>query len=469
MRTAMLAAVALAAALTTACTAQPSAAPSESATPRPAKSVTLTFGVSGDPEMVASYRKLAADYKRVAPNVTVNVQAWPDDRDLANAVRDGEDLDVMLAPRSAITGLAEARRITPVDTPLETRDVDFGDSYSREAIEDFSVDRRLECMPYSVSPSVVYVNSRLVDFAAMAKASLPAPKVAADGTVKSWSLDQFTAAMAYATRNHPGVQGVWVDPSVTGMAPWLAGNGVTLFDTSPTPTSTTLSAASDQVSDVVTALNEPGIRAKDLHGQTPAQAFAAGKIAAYVGSRSDLPQLRADRSLQWKVMTMPGGKGTTGEYSGLCLSSQTDSPQTSADFLAYLISKPAVEQMVRTGRFVPVNSAVGYSTVFTQPYAQPANARVFTDTVRYLQVLPSSEELAKLQQVVGGPFKTLTGLTDPAALPSGAPSPTGTPGAAPSDKSVDTPDPDDQAADLTARIDELSKQAFPQPSPSPSP
>lgn len=440
MRTAMFVAAALVAALTTACTAEPSAAPSESAAPRPAKPVHLTLGVSGDRELVDSYRKLAADYKQVAPNVTVTVKAWSDAADLTNAVRDGQKVDVVLAPRSSITGLADAHRITPVDTPLETRDVDFGDSYSREAIEDFSVDRRLECMPYSVTPDVVYVNSRLVDFAAMAKAGLPAPKVAADGTIKSWSLDQFTAAMTYATKHHPGVQGAWVDTSVAGFAPWLAGNGVTLFDQSPTPTTTTLATASDQVSDLVTALNRPGVRARSLDGRTPAQAFAAGKIAAYAGTRADVPMLREVKSLQWQAMTMPGGKGTAGEYSGLCLSSGTSYPESSADLLAYLISKRSVEQLVRTGRFVPVNSAVGYSPVFTQPYSQPGNARVFTDTVRYLQVLPGGEQLARLQEVVGGPMKELSGTTDP-----------------------------DRAAALAERIDNLSKQAFPQPSPSPSP
>ncbi len=52
----------------------------------------------------------------------------------------------------------------PVDQLLEERGVEFGDSYQRLGLEALSAEQALQCMPYDVSPLVVFYNPGLVPF-----------------------------------------------------------------------------------------------------------------------------------------------------------------------------------------------------------------------------------------------------------------------------------------------------------------
>ncbi|GGU18939.1 ABC transporter substrate-binding protein [Nocardioides albus] len=426
-----------------ACGGEPAAKPSPSptTTKAPAK-VKLVFGVSGHKTLVDTYKQLAAEYTQDVPNVTVEVKSWPTADQLTAAIDSGEKVDVVLTPRADVVKFAEDKSIQPVDTLLEARNVDFGDKYSREAMEDFSVDRRLECMPYSVSPQVVYVNTGLIDFEAMKKEGLPTPSVRADGSLRGWTLEQFGSAMTYAAEHNKGVRGTYVEQNLSALMPWLAGAGATLFDDPLAPTTTALGDSAGAYEELVGALNQPNVLAtsKDLGGRTPFQAFKQGRLVALVGDRSLVSDLRATEGMEWDVMPMPGGNGTTGDYAGLCMGAETVDPDAAADFLSYLISTESVVKMVRTGHFVPVNSEVGYAPVFTQPERNPKNARIFTDTVRDMQVLPEATQLAQLQKV-----------------------------AAPAVRGALAAAETDQIEDFAAQIDELSKTVFPQPTPAASP
>lgn len=424
--------------------ADPASKPSPSTTTKAPTKVKLVFGVSGHKALVDTYKQLAAEYTQEVPNVTVEVKSWPTADQLTAAVSSGEKVDVVLTPRADVATFAEDKRIQPVDTLLEARNVDFGDKYSREAMEDFSVDRRLECMPYSVSPQVVYVNTGLIDFDAMKEEGLPTPSVRADGSLRGWNLEQFSSAMTYAAEHHKGVRGTYVEQNLTALMPWLAGAGATLFDDPLAPTTTALEDSAGAYEDLVEAMTQPNVLAtsKDLNGRTPFQAFKQGRLVALVGDRSLVSDLRATDAMEWDVMPMPGGNGTTGDYAGLCMGSETADPDATADFLTYLISTESVVKMVRTGHFVPVNSEVGYAPVFTQPERNPKNARIFTDTVRDMQVLPEATQLAQLQKVAAVAVRGSFAVTEP-----------------------------DQVEDYAVQIDELSKTVFPQPTPlaSPSP
>ncbi|TQL67174.1 multiple sugar transport system substrate-binding protein [Nocardioides albertanoniae] len=425
-----------------ACGGEPAPEPSPSAATKAPAKATLVFGVSGHKKLVDTYKQLAAEYTRAVPNVTVEVKSWPTEDQLTAAMKSGEKVDVVLTPRADVAGFAEDKRIQPVDTLLEARNVDFGDKYSREAMEDFSVDRRLECMPYSVSPQVVYVNTGLVDLAGMKEAGVPTPSARADGSLRNWTLEQFSSTMTYAGEHKKGVRGTYVEQNLSALMPWLAGAGATLFDDPLTPTSTALGDSAGAYEDLVEAFSQPNVLAtnKDLGKRTPFQAFKQGRLVALAGDRSLVSDLRATEGIEWDVMPMPGGNGTTGEYAGLCMGSKTADADTAADFLAYLISTESVVKMVRTGHFVPVNSEVGYAPVFTQPERNPKNARIFTDTVRDMQVLPEASQITQLQKIAAQAVRGSMTVAEP-----------------------------DQIEDFAVQIDELSKTVFPQPTPSSSP
>lgn len=378
----------------------PSGSPSASGKP-----VTLTFGVYGDATAVAAYKRIAEAYTDIDPDLTLKVHSWPDEDAMVTDIASGGDVpDVFLAPGASLAELTDVDAIQPVDTFLDARSVDLGDGYSRNAIEAFSSDRRLQCMPYSVSPRVVYVNTDLVDFDAMTQQGLPAPS---NATSTSWSLDQFRAALQYASRPRQGVRGVYVDPSASGLAPWLTGAGGSLLDDATTPTRTAFADSKDALSSLLPILGNNRFR---LRAATPAKGLAAfehGKVATLVGDRSLVPQLRGVQGLHWDVMAMPGGAGTTGDYTGLCMGAKPSDADTAADFLTYLISSDAVSRLTQSGSIVPVNQQVAYSNAFLQPGKQPSHAELFTSALKTMKELPSVHVLDQLDQAIGPQVRQL--------------------------------------------------------------
>ena len=117
--------------------------------------------------------------------------------------------DVFLVSRRDLRWFVENGLTAPVDTLLDERGVDFGDVYSRDALEAFSSDNRLQCMPYGVAPQVVFYNENMVDFNRMEIRGFDVP---ADH--RRWSWDQFVTAAKFAARPFRDTKGVAIDPTL---------------------------------------------------------------------------------------------------------------------------------------------------------------------------------------------------------------------------------------------------------------
>ena len=57
-------------------------------------------------------------------------------------------------PRPGAGSPAQLEALQPVSLLLDERGVDFGDRFSRDAVDAFAMDDELQCMAYSVSPRV---------------------------------------------------------------------------------------------------------------------------------------------------------------------------------------------------------------------------------------------------------------------------------------------------------------------------
>ena len=107
-----------------------------------------------------------------------------------------------------------------MDELLDERGVDFGDDYSRDALEAFSADDRLQCMPYGISPMVIYYNTRLVDFDRMRARGCPRP----DGAGGADRLDLRAVRRRRRVRDPaaPGAPaGCTIAPTLGGLAPFI--------------------------------------------------------------------------------------------------------------------------------------------------------------------------------------------------------------------------------------------------------
>jgi len=378
--------------VTAACSSddKPTATP-PSTTSTPSGPTLLTFAVYGPPQVVTAYTKIAADFSAEHPETVVNIRPY-DTREqamaaLAKEQADGSAPDAFLADLDDLPALVAGKEVRSLDELLGARHVDFGDGYQRDALEAFSADNALQCMPVDVSPLVVYYNTALVDLA-----TLTTPDERPITAETGWTLDQFAEAARQATRGH--VRGVYVAPDLEQVAPFVWSGGGHVVDDLEKPTTLTLSddASAAALEKLLEVVRNPQITFSkaQLAKRSPLQRFKTGSLAMMLGYRDLTPELRAQENLSFDVMPLPriGVRATSGHSSGLCLSSTSEHPDKTADFLAYAVSDDAMAVLASTGYVVPTNIDVVNSDAFLQASQNPISASVFPAAVRNIHSLP---------------------------------------------------------------------------------
>ena len=390
------------------------AQPTSTPTPTPTKTTPpvtpakLTFGAWGRPAELAAYQQVVNDYNAGTDDADVTLKTWTDDASMMQALASGQQVpDVFLVSRGDLQQLWDDKRLEPVDSYLDARAVDIGDEYSRDALEAFSAEHHLQCMPYAVSPRVVYYNTDLVDFARMKATGLKVP--GADN--KGWSLEDFQTAATFATSVRPGVRGFAIDPTVSGLAPFLYSAGGKVVNDDQTSLAFSDDSTKGALQSVLATLSNPQLTLTDrqLQRQPALKWFEQGRLAMMTGDRSLVPQLRQVPNLHWDVIPMPSidHAATVGDFTGLCLSKSAERKEDAADLLVALSSEKMVRTVVQTGYMVPVNQAVALSEDFRQPLLQPLHAAVFVNSVRNMQILPFTRQWPALEQAVSAPLTQL--------------------------------------------------------------
>lgn len=394
-----------------------SPSPTSQATDEPR---TLTFGAFGHAEELRAFQQVVDSFNASSQTREVELVTWTDHEEALQAVLDGDAPDVFLSSRRDLLAVAESESTRPVSLLLDERGVDFGDRYSRDALEAFSYDDDLQCMPYSVSPMVIYYNDDLVDFAKMERRGLDVPAAATTGELSDrWTLAEFAAAAQFATRRG-AVDGVWIEPTLRGLAPFIYSGGGAVFDDDTDPTS--LSFADDStrsaLEQTLTILRDPTLTpsADELRNATPLQLFKRGKLAMIAGFRDLVPELRASETLSFDTISMPvlESPATVGDIDGLCISADSEQVNDAADFLAYVVSDAAVEVVARTGYIVPANTEVAGSEAFLWPGREPAHASVFNSAIRGMVIPPLIPEGPELEAAVASMLDDL--VTSPGVL-----------------------------------------------------
>ncbi|MFT4265230.1 MAG: extracellular solute-binding protein [Nocardioides sp.] len=382
------------------------ASPSPSATTSSTAPVTdpaeVTLGVWGDDTQVAAWTQAVDAYNGATDLAHVTLTSWADDASMLTAFADASTAvpDVFLISRGDLAQLETETKVEPVDSYLDARNVDIGDEYSRDALEAFSSDHHLQCMPFGVSPEVVYYNSDLVDFARMKAKGVDVPDI---DSSKSWTWDEFQLA-AQEAASQDGVKAFSVTPSLAGIAPFVLAAGGTLASEDDTSLTLSDDDTLDALGKVLPVLSNPTLTttataAKQLRW------FKKGKLAMMVGDRSLVPQLRAQSDatgLRWDVLPIPkiDTAATVGDYTALCLSADSEHIEDAADLLVGMSSETGVVPLAATGEVVPVNQKVALSEDFLQPDLSPLHSSVFVQTVRSMRILPLTHQWEALEAAV---------------------------------------------------------------------
>ncbi len=388
---------------------------SSASSPKP-QPTSLTFGVYGPKDEQAAFQRVVDDFNGTSQDSHVQMRSYPSHDAMVSELRDasasGKGLpDVFLVSRGDLAWLQQQHLTQPVDELLDERGVDFGDGYARDALEAFSSDNRLQCMPYAISPMVIYYNKDLVDFAKMRNRGRDAPDPESDNP--RWTFEQFTAAAKFATHPRAGTRGVYVSPSLDGLAPFIYSGGGSLFDDEQAPTSLAFSSSGTQaaLTRALPLLRNPHVTLtqRQLATASPLQWFERGKLGMIAGYRSLVPRLRQVPGLDFDVMPMPilDSSATVGDVTGLCLSADAASSPEAADFMVHVLSTEQVDHVAHTGYLVPTNLEAAAGDDFLQPGRQPEHARVFTSSERYVHFMPLIDTMSRLEQAVGGDLDEL--------------------------------------------------------------
>jgi multiple sugar transport system substrate-binding protein len=399
---------------------QPPRRPASNSSSKPADAQrTLTFGAFGHPEELKAFQQVVDSFNASSQTRRVKLVTWANHEQALEAVLGGEAPDVFLTARRDLLQLADSKSTRPVSLLLDERGVDFGDRYSRDALEAFSYDDDLQCMPYSVSPMVIYYNDELIDFAKMERRGLDVPP-SKDGVLSDrWSLAEFAAAAQFATRRGT-VDGVWIEPTLRGLAPFIYSGGGQVFDDDDDPKSLDFSSDGTRsaLDQTLAILRDPILTptADELRSATALQLFKRGKLAMIAGFRDLVPELRAVTTLSFDTISMPviENPATVGDIDGLCISAGTEHVNDAADFLAYAVSDAALEVVTRTGYIVPANTEVAGSEAFLWPGREPAHASVFNSAIRGMVIPPLLATSSELEAAVASMLDDL--VTSPGVL-----------------------------------------------------
>lgn len=398
-----------------------SATPSQTPSNRPSPTgepTRLTFGVFGNAEEIETWQTAVDSYNSVY-GADVRLRTWSSWREADAAMRADRDVpDVFMLNERDLSWYLEQELTQPVDELLDERGVNFGDDFSRDAMEGFSVGTSLACMPLSMSPRVVYVNTDLVDFATMRERGLDVPS-----STERWTFDQFATAADFAAKPRRAIKGVYVDPTLDGLAPFILSGGGQVYDDTEEPTSLAFSSEESRAAleRTLTVLRDAQLTPTqvDLADTTPQQMFMDGDLAMITGYRDLTPRLRQQEDLNFDVMPMPvlDSGATVGSLEGMCLDADTEDTAAAADFMAFALSESTLRGLARAGRTVPASVGVASSPDFLQSWEDPQNAAAFVAGMRNVERQPPGVDPDAVNRAVQPQLREL--LTEPVLdLPS---------------------------------------------------
>ncbi|WP_110239655.1 extracellular solute-binding protein [Nocardioides gilvus] len=378
---------------------EPTGAPTASAEPEQ-----LTLGVQGTEAEMEAWSEVVADFNDGNVDSQASLVKWAPQKS-AQEVLDGgkaQDVpDVFLTSRGDLDAVLESKLSRPVSELLDERGVDFGDRFARAAVQSFGVDGELQCMAYSISPMVLFVNEKLVDFEKMKARGLNTTH-----RDDRWNMVDFEEAARFGTRPARKIAGLHIESTVRGLAPFILSAGGSLFDDPETPT--TLNFSSDETRDALQSalpvLRDASLTLTEeqLSRRTPMEWFKRGKLGMIAGERSLVPELRQEEKLKFNVMPMPylGAAATIGDSTGLCISANTKNAPEAADLITHLVSDEATAALAESGSMVPTNLAAAASDSFLQPDQMPERSSVFNSSVRGTFFPPLGVSWAALEEAV---------------------------------------------------------------------
>lgn len=366
-----------------ACDSDTSGNSSKSDEPESSEPSSITIQVSGEPEETAVYNTLAEEYEKSNEGAEVEVVEIADGDDhlasLATSTAGGEPPDVFLINYREYAQFVVRDAVEPIEDLMVDRGLDLADYYE-QALEAFTYDDQVQCMPQNISSLVVYFNKKLFKAAGI------------EPPFDGWSFDEFRDVAVQLSKG--SVDGLGVDPQIIRLAPFVWSNGGELTDDPTSPTTFTLDdPASREALDAFVSLvrDDAAVPSeKELAAQDVESRFIKGSLGMLLSSRRDTPLFREAIQLDWDVLPLPtlGDPASILHSDALCISADSESIESAADFVAYAMSPDGQTLTALSGRTVPSLTEVADSGAFLDPSQPPAHSEVWLDAIPGIRSTP---------------------------------------------------------------------------------
>jgi len=363
----------------------------------------LTFLFSGDPTDDVAYRVLADTFMAANPDVHVDLINIPSSGDfrrrLAADFAANTPPDVFLINYRRYGPFVAGGALEPIGPYLARSRQIRGEEFYAQALEAFTWQGMLMCMPQNVSSPVVYYNKALFDAAGIA---YPAD---------DWTWDDFLATARALTveRDGDGIVdqfGLGIEPTIVRAAPFIWMNGGDVVDDPEHPTGLALAgpAARAALAWFIGLQTEHHVvpDAVAEAAESSLSRFMRGGLGMYVDSRRATPEFRRIERFDWDVAPLPGGKQRASilHADAYCMAAAGTHQDAAWRFVEFANTRQGQELLARTGRTIPSRIDLAGDPAFLDPQVKPANSQAFLAALPVMRSLPKFATWLDIEGVI---------------------------------------------------------------------
>ena len=345
-----------------------------------------------EPEELPAYREVVSTFERAEPDIDVRLIATGEREDLltrlSTSFSGGTPPDLFLLNYRFIGQYADRGVLEPIQPRLEASDGFAADDFFPQALEAFTFDGVLTCLPQNVSSLVVYYNVDLLR------------EIGLERPPEGWDYFEMVELARKLTIDRDGdgapeQYGLGVEASIIRMAPFIWSNGGTLVDDEAAPTRLTLDEpAAVQVMQAFFDLRERyGVipTEHEIESQSDEDRFLNGTTAMVLASRRETPSFRTAKGFEWDVAPLPVFQQPAGilHSDAYCMTRDSTHKDAAWRFMEFALGPEGQRITAEAGRTVPSLIEVANSDVFLEPDQPPASSQVFLDTIPHIRRLPN--------------------------------------------------------------------------------
>jgi multiple sugar transport system substrate-binding protein len=372
------------------------------ASPQKPGLITFSFMVSGDLAELQAYQKLVASFENQNPNIKIELIHIPGQSEyrtrLAADFAAGTPADVVLINYRRFGPYAAKLALESLGPYLENSTLISKEDFYPQAIEPFTWQGQVMCIPQNLSSLVVYYNKELFDQAGVAHPT------------NDWTWEDFLSTAQKLTRDldgdgRPDQHGLGFEISLARFAPFIWQHGGQVVNNNYSPTRLTLDhpLSLDAIRWVVELQTKHHIvpDAEQEAAEDSESRFLNGRLAMYLNSRRGVPTYREITGFDWDIAPLPRDAHVASlvHADAYCMASTVRNKDIVWKFIEFANSVEGQTIIAASGRTVPSLRSVAESAVFLDPQQKPHNSRVFLEMIPYLRPLPSSASWIDAEEV----------------------------------------------------------------------